>query len=161
MADASDTVRIADKTTVTNQLAIDSNGAASVKGASNSGVDIGDVDVLSIAAGTNVIGSVGIDNTAIDDYEAVPASTTGTLGATGGTSDFLANLLIVPGSTTGSIGTVSVRDGSTGTPMNVFVTSILPNTLPIPVPLGAKSTIGAWYVLTGANVSVIAFGKFT
>ena len=31
--------------------------------AANSGVDIGDVDVLSIAAGTNLIGKVGIDQT--------------------------------------------------------------------------------------------------
>jgi len=39
-------------------------GSAAIgKLAANSGVDIGDVDVLSIAAGSNVIGKVGIDQT--------------------------------------------------------------------------------------------------
>jgi len=41
-------------------LQVDANGALFVKLASNTGVDIGDVDVLSIAAGDNNIGNVDV-----------------------------------------------------------------------------------------------------
>jgi len=152
MAHASDTIRIADKTTVTQQMAVDSDGKI--------GVTISSFPAL--AGSTNLIGKVDIANTDIDDYEAVPASTTGVLGSTGAVGDYLSRILLIPGSTTGAVGTVSIRDGSTAAAMNVFVTSAaFSNNLPISIPLGAKSVVGAWNVLTGANVSAIAFGKFT
>jgi hypothetical protein len=44
--------------------------------AANSGVDIGDVDVLSIAAGTNLIGKVGIDQVTANANEVVVKSIT-------------------------------------------------------------------------------------
>ena len=51
----------------------------------NSGVDIGDVDVLSIAAGTNVIGKVGIDQTTPGTTDSVSTKsiTSGTSNAYG------------------------------------------------------------------------------
>jgi len=50
-------------------------GAAAIgKLAANSGVDIGDVDVLSIAAGANIIGKVGIDQTTPGTTNKVVAS---------------------------------------------------------------------------------------
>lgn len=93
------------------------------------------------------------------NYETVAASQSDqALGATGAAGDFLAGLLIVP-ATTGA-GTVSIKDGG-GSAINVFVTGTLADLRPIWVPLGMKSAAGAWKVTTGANVSVIAVGKFT
>lgn len=92
-------------------------------------------------------------------YETVAASQTDqALGATGAAGDQLAGLLIVP-ATTGA-GTVSIKDGS-GSGINVFVTGTLADLTPIWLPLGIRSTSGAWKVTTGANVSVIAVGSFT
>lgn len=92
------------------------------------------------------------------DYETVAASQTDqALGATGAKGDFLSGLLIVP-ATTGA-GTVSIKDGA-GSAINVFVTGTLADLTPIWIPLGIKSASGAWKVTTGANVSVIAVGKF-
>jgi len=71
----------------------------------NTGVDIGDVDILSIAAGTNLIGKVGIDQTtpgttnkiAVDGTkETAISQETGAVGAIGWLSSikgFLANLV--------------------------------------------------------------------
>ena len=44
---------------------VDANGAIYIKGAANTGVDIGDVDVTSIAAGETHIGSVGGETTVV------------------------------------------------------------------------------------------------
>ncbi len=92
-------------------------------------------------------------------YETVAASqTTQALGATGAVGDFLAGLLIVP-ATTGA-GTVAIKDGSNSA-INVFVTGTLADLKPHWIPLGIYSVQGAWQVTTGANVSVIAVGRFT
>lgn len=92
-------------------------------------------------------------------YETVAASQTDqVLGATGSLGDILEHLIIVPG-TTGA-GTVSIKDGG-GSAINVFVTGTLADLKPIIVPIGAKSTSGAWKVTTGANVTVIAVGQFS
>ena len=53
-----DPVVIQDATNPSYKAAVDASSNLAVKAASNSGVDIGDVDVLSIAAGTNTIGAV-------------------------------------------------------------------------------------------------------
>jgi hypothetical protein len=93
------------------------------------------------------------------DYETVAASQSEqTLGPVGKVGDILEKLIIVP-ATTGA-GTVSIKDGG-GSSINVFVTGTLADLTPIVLPLSMISTSGAWKVTTGANVSVIAVGKFT
>lgn len=92
-------------------------------------------------------------------YETVAAGQTAqALGATGAVGDYLAGLLIVP-ATTGA-GTVAIKDG-TDAAIDVFVTGTLAELRPIWVQLGLYSVKGAWQVTTGANVSVIAVGRFT
>jgi len=94
------------------------------------------------------------------EYETVAASATDqALGATGGTDDYLAGLLIVPATT--SPGAVSIKDGS-GSAITVFAggTNSVSNLVPFFVPLGLKSTAGAWKVTTGSDVSAIACGDF-
>lgn len=98
---------------------------------------------------------------ASSQYEPVAASqSTQSLGVTGAVGDFLAGILIVPA--TINPGAVSIKDGS-GAAMTIFAggSTSVSNLAPIPVPIGAISTSGAWQVTTGSNVSAIAFGKFT
>lgn len=93
------------------------------------------------------------------DYETVAASQSAqALGPTGHAGDILEKLIIVP-ATTGA-GNVSIKDGS-GSDISVFATGTLADLTPIVLLLGLKSTGGAWKVTTGANVSVIAIGRFT
>lgn len=93
------------------------------------------------------------------DYETVAASQSDqSLGATGAAGDILAGLLIIPATT--AAGTVAIKDGG-GSAINVFVTGTLADLKPHWIPLGVKSLAGAWKITTGANVSVIAVGKFT
>lgn len=92
-------------------------------------------------------------------YELIAAGqSTQALGATGKAGDILDHLIIVP-ETTGA-GTVAIKDGS-DTAINVLVTGTLSNLTPITVYLGVKSLNGAWQVTTGANVHVIAVGRFS
>lgn len=99
------------------------------------------------------------------EYVSVAASQTTpgqALGKTGGAvGDVLYGLLILP-ATTGA-GAVSVKDGS-GTAITIFIgggTTALADLKPFWVMCGFLSTVGSWQVITGANVSVIAVGKFT
>lgn len=95
------------------------------------------------------------------NYETVAASQSAQIiGATGAAGDYLVGLLIVPATT--AAGAVSVTDG-TGSAITVFAgggTTALTTLIPFFVPLGMRSITGAWKVTTGANVSVIAVGKF-
>ena len=91
-------------------------------------------------------------------YETIAASQSDqALGVNGVAGDILNRLVIVP-ATTGA-GTVSIKDGS-GSAINVFVTGTLSDLKPIVLDIEAVSTSGGWKVTTGANVSVIAVGKF-
>lgn len=95
------------------------------------------------------------------DYETVAASqTTQTLGATGASGDYLVGVLIIPAAT--SPGAVAIKDGSNGA-ITIFTggASSVSNLVPFFVPLGMRSTAGAWQVTTGANVSAIGVGEFT
>lgn len=95
------------------------------------------------------------------EYETVAASqTTQVLGATGATGDLLVGVLVVPATT--SPGIVQIKDGA-GTAITVFAggASSVSTLHPFFVPLGIKSTAGAWQITTGANVSVIGIGTFT
>lgn len=102
-----------------------------------------------------------INDALVGDYETVAASQTDqALGATGGSGDYLAGLLVVPATT--SPGAVSIKDGA-GSAITVFTggSSSVSNLVPFFVPLGIKSSSGAWSVTTGANVSAVASGNFT
>jgi hypothetical protein len=96
------------------------------------------------------------------NYETVAASQTNqAIGAPGAAGDYLVGLLIVPATT--AAGAVTIKDGS-GSAISVFAgggTIPLTTLIPFFVPLGMRSSTGAWAVTTGANVSVIAVGKFT
>ena len=97
------------------------------------------------------------------DYELVAASQTtqviGPQAATGVFSigDILETVLIVP-ETTGA-GTVAIKDGS-DTAINIFVAGTLSDLTPIVVRINSRSRVGAWQITTGANVHVIAIGRF-
>lgn len=96
------------------------------------------------------------------EYETVAASATDqVLGATGAAGDDLDGILIIPATT--AAGAVSIKDGS-GSAISIFAgggTTALTTLIPFYVPIGARSTSGAWKVTTGANVSAIGFGNFT
>jgi hypothetical protein len=96
--------------------------------------------------------------------ETVAASQTDqVLGATGAVGDVLDGLLVVPATT--SPGNVLIQDGN-GTEITVFLggaTSVA-DLKPFFIPLGLIALAGTtpgWKITTGANVSVIAVGKFT
>jgi len=113
--------------------------------------------IAGLASGTEV----GITGFGSGNYETVAASQTDqVLGAAGAAGDFLVSLLVVPATT--SPGSVSIKDGS-GSAITVFTggASSTSNLVPFVVALGMESGSGAWKVTTGANVSVIAIGKFT
>jgi hypothetical protein len=106
--------------------------------------------------------TVSITDISAGEYETVAASQTDqALGATGATGDYLAGVLIVPGTT--AAGAVSIKDGS-GSAISIFAgggTTALTALIPFFVPLGIKSTSGAWKVTTGTNVTAIGVGNFT
>lgn len=144
-----------------------SSNSVSISGSIPSGANtIGAVSINgSIPSGANTIGAVTNDrltDALIGDYETVAASQTDqVLGATGATGDFLSGVLIVPATT--AAGAVSIKDGS-GSAITVFAggaTTPLAALVPFFVPLGIKSSSGAWRVTTGANVSVVGVGNFT
>ena len=95
----------------------------------------------------------------LTDYETVAASQTDqVLGGVGAAGNILERLIIVP-ATTGA-GDVSIKDGG-GSAINVFKTGTLSDLRPIVLSLEIRSTSGAFKVTTGANVSVIAIGRFS
>jgi hypothetical protein len=92
------------------------------------------------------------------DYDTVGASKNEEpIGPNGAKGDVIERLIIVP-ATTGA-GNVSIKDGS-GAAISVFATGTLADLKPHVIYLGMRSTVGAWKVSTGANVSVIAIGRF-
>ena len=96
------------------------------------------------------------------NYNTVAASTTLALSGGGGgaSGDYLAGLLIVPG--TPAAGAVTIKDGA-GAAITIFAgggTTALTSLVPFMVPIGAFSKAGAWSVITLANVTAIAVGKF-
>lgn len=109
-------------------------------------------------------GGIGVVNGG-SFYQAVAASATATVlqSSTGAAGDYLSHCVIYPQST--SPGVVTVFD-NTNTAANSAIlfaggSSSLSNLAPIPVPVGAVSVNGAWKVTTGANVSVVCYGKFS
>lgn len=96
------------------------------------------------------------------DYKVVAASqTNSSLGGNLLPGDIVERLIIVP-ETTGA-GTVAIRDGvgaAAAYNSNVFVTGTLSDLHPIIIDFGGRSISGDWSVTTGANVHVIAVGRF-
>lgn len=98
------------------------------------------------------------------DYENVAASQSlQVIGPTSGTTktpgtNFFSHIIVVP--ETADAGTIAIKDGSE-TAVNVFVTGTLPSTQPFTIPIRAMNRTGSWQVTTGANVHVIAVGRFT
>jgi hypothetical protein len=94
------------------------------------------------------------------NYEKVVASQTAqVLGSTGAVGDILARLVIIPASI--SPGSVALLDNATSTTVFPGGASSLSNLQPFTIHIGAASLSGAWKITTGANVTVIAIGKFT
>lgn len=92
------------------------------------------------------------------EYATVAASQTGSpLGNSGAVGDDLDGVLVIPATT--SPGLVTILDGATSIP--VFVGGAISSVMPFFIPLGLKSKTGGWKITTGANVSVIASGRFT
>ncbi len=113
-----------------------------------------DLQVVSSETGLPVVPKAG-------EYETVAASQTDqVLGEGEVKGDTLLGLLVVPATT--SPGAITIKDGDGGA-ITVFTggASSVSNLVPFMIPIGAKSTAGAWKVTTGANVSVLAIGDFT
>lgn len=92
------------------------------------------------------------------DYEAVAASQTAqTLGGNGAVGDYLSHIVIQPA--TAGAGTCTVLDGTTV--VYTFTTGTLVDNSSRLVPFGCRSALGPWRVTTGANVAILAVGKFT
>lgn len=78
---------------------------------------------------------------------------------TGAKNDILEMLMIVPATT--SPGAVSLTDGATTISVFAGGATSVADLTPFPWFFGARSQNAAWKVTTGANVSVVAFGRFT
>lgn len=93
-------------------------------------------------------------------YETVAAGQTAqVLGTTGALGDYLEYVEVVPATT--SPGAVTLIDGATSITLFPGGASSVLDLKPFPVPWGSRSVIGSYKITTGANVSVIAHGRFT
>ena len=97
---------------------------------------------------------------AVGDYETLAAGQTAQpLGAAGAAGDFLDGLLVIPATT--SPGLVTVLDGATSIPVFAGGADSVGSLIPFFIPIGAIALGAGWKVTTGANVSVLAIGRFT
>jgi hypothetical protein len=84
-------------------------------------------------------------------------------GATGlavtGQGDFLLKLIVIPA--TASPGAITISDGGASAVTVLTGGTALVDTKTFEIVLNMCSTLGSWRVTTGANVSVIAVGKFS
>ena len=104
----------------------------------------------------------GVNNPYRYQYEHVPVSSSAlVLGGTGAVGDYIHRLICTV--STAATGNVLVVDG---TGVGVLTHTVLP-ALPgggigvYNIELNAVSQNGAWKITTGANVTVVCFGKFT
>jgi hypothetical protein len=92
-------------------------------------------------------------------YETVAASQTAqVLGGSGAKGDYISHILVIPATT--SPGNVLLLDGATSITVFAGGASSVPSLIPFTIPIGANSANGRLAITTGANVSVIAFGRF-
>ncbi len=121
-------------------------------------------DQATNAGAALVKGGVGVVNGG-NTFQAVAASQTATVlqSSTGAIGDYLSHCDIYPTST--SPGVVTVFDNTNTAANSVILfpggTSSVSSLVPFPIPVGALSVSGAWKVTTGANVSVVCYGKFS
>ncbi len=114
------------------------------------------------ALGGGGSGGLSVPVTVVDsqfsEYEPVAASQTAqVIGDVGAVGDFLDHIVVIPA--TLAAGSVNLLDGATS--YSVFVTGTLSNLVPFAVPFGMKSKFGPWKITTGADVSILAVGKFS
>lgn len=115
------------------------------------------------AAAARVV--VATDQTAIrvtpdaTQYETVADGVTDqVLGTTGAVGDHIKRVIVIP--TAVAAGGVNLTDGAVV--MNLYLGGTITAELrPIFYELGMNSVDGAWKITTGANVKVIAIGRFT
>lgn len=95
-----------------------------------------------------------------------PGSTTGVLTSNNrGEADVLERITVIPATT--SPGAISIKDGSNGSSVTVFTggaTSVA-DLKPFTIELGIRAKGDAthaprWLITTGANVSIVAKGRF-
>jgi hypothetical protein len=92
-------------------------------------------------------------------YETVAAGQTAqVLGSTGAVGDVIERLVITPATT--APGVVTLIDGATNI-MPWLGGTVGADLKPFVIELGMRSVSGAWKITTGANVSVVAIGRFT
>jgi hypothetical protein len=93
-------------------------------------------------------------------YETVAASQTAqVLGTTGALGDYISGVLVIPATT--SPGNVLLLDNAISITIFTGGATSVSNLVPFFIPLDLKSVSGAWKITTGANVSVVAVGKFS
>jgi hypothetical protein len=95
------------------------------------------------------------------DYVSVAASQTAAALGTGKVGEILERVVITPAST--SPGAVTIIDGNSSVVVFAGGSSSVPNLVPITIQLGATARVATtpgWKITTGANVSVVAVGKF-
>lgn len=92
------------------------------------------------------------------DYQFIAASqTNASLGPNGKKGDILERIVVIPDTT--AAGTVILSDGS-GLSHTIFVSGTLADLKPVVIQIGMRSVSGSWNVTTGANVHVLAVGRF-
>jgi hypothetical protein len=157
--DASKFLKVYSNTAQVNGVTVLTGTGATGTGAQRVTVS---TDQATNAGAALVKGGVGVVNGG-STYQHVAASQTATVlqTSTGAAGDYLSHCVIYP-ATTGA-GSVHVFDNTdaAGTLVIEFATGTLSNLSPIPLPVGAVSTAGAWKVTTGANETVVCFGKFS
>jgi hypothetical protein len=119
-------------------------------------------DQATNAGAALVKGGVGVVNGG-SFYQHIAASQTAAVlqSSTGAAGDYLSHCVIYPSTTAAGSVTVFDNTNAAGTNVIEFSTGTLSNLAPISIPVGAVSVSGAWKVTTGANETVVCYGKFS
>ncbi|MBU6163277.1 MAG: hypothetical protein KGO50_19365 [Myxococcales bacterium] len=114
------------------------------------------VDLKTLISGENQsLGALEVID-GVGEYEFVSTGTSAVLGSTGAAGDYIGKLICIVESSVSSL--VTLEDGS-GSKMTILPGNQNKGTYV--VPLGIKSTSGAWKVTTDGAVRVMATGAFT
>ncbi len=136
---------ISDTTTIRVEIASDGTGKVGLNG---------------LAAGAMSQDNPIIAQSYGVEFEACPVSATTVLGAAGAIGDYLACITITPESV--NPGPVDIKDGAGGA-IRVFDggAGSVGSLVPFQLFIGGRSLLGAWQIVTGAAVRVLATGQFT
>jgi hypothetical protein len=121
---------------------------------------------MPVTIATDGVVSTAMSKFSTGYYVTVAASQTAASikSSTGAVGDYLDYVIVIPATT--APGVVTILDGTSG-PTTVVAypgggTTALLTLTPFTIPVGAVSRVaGGWYITTGANVSVLAVGKFS